>query len=329
MDTARFADDLRLIPESFDRLADALDEGLPGLDALPSASRVLVLGMGSSRYAADIVARRARARGLNVAVELASSDTLPEPAEDLVVVAVSATGGSVEVLDAIQRYEGTGRLVAVTNAVDSALAERGDVTVPLLAGMEASGVACRTFRHTHLVLEEVLRRWAPAGSRATAGWARSAAEASAALMDSAPDWLDELSSTLQGPDGTWILAPADRFASAQQASLMMREVPRRPAVACETGDWSHVDVYLSKTLDYRALIYSGSKWDAQALEWMNQRGAIYVAVGAELPGASMQIPVPGSEDPAVAVLTELLVSELVAERWRSEDPDFSWSKQLS
>ncbi|RXZ37875.1 iron dicitrate transport regulator FecR, partial [Agromyces binzhouensis] len=57
MDTAAFRADLDLIPESLGRLADALDAGLAGLDrlALLGASRVLVVGMGSSRYAADVV----------------------------------------------------------------------------------------------------------------------------------------------------------------------------------------------------------------------------------------------------------------------------------
>lgn len=82
MDTAAFRADLVLIPETLDALADALDEGLPGLERLPvlGASRVLVLGMGSSRYAADVVARRFRAIGATVVVELASAELLPPAA---------------------------------------------------------------------------------------------------------------------------------------------------------------------------------------------------------------------------------------------------------
>ena len=38
---------------------------------------------------------------------------------------------------------------------------------------------------------------------------------------------------------------------------MVREGPRRAADGCETGDWNHVDVYLTKTLDYRALMFTG------------------------------------------------------------------------
>lgn len=319
MDTAAFRADLELIPPTLDALGDALDAGLPGIERLPTSgiARVLVLGMGSSRYAADVVARRYRAAGANVAVELASARMLPPAAPDLAVVAVSATGGSAEVLSAVERFRGTGRLIAVTNRPDSELGLLADVTVPLLAGSEASGVACRTFRATFPVLDAVLAQLvgaAPA-SRFDADGARAAATASAELLATSGDWLGPLAELLAGPMGTWALAPAERASSAQQAALMMREVPRRAAYASETGDWSHVDVYLTKTQDYRALVFAGSAWDAQALQWMAQRDSRFAAVGRELPGAELTLRFPGDEDDTVAALTEVLVGELVADQW--------------
>lgn len=318
MDTTRFLDDLTLVPASLDALADRLDEGIPALAELPPGARLLVLGMGSSLYAAAPVARRARAQGLNVSVELASTVELPPPAADLVVIAISATGGSVEVLAAVAPYAGLGRLVALTNREDSALAGLADVVVPLHAGVEASGVACRTFRHTAVVLAAVLGYYGLEGEADAAGLARKAASANRHLLDTREQWLDETARILGGPDGTWTLAPVERLASAQQSALMMREVPRRPASASETGDWSHVDVYLAKSLDYRALIFAGSAWDAAALDWMALRGSAYVAVGGELPGAALTVRYPGDDDPQVAVLSEVLVGELVAQRWLAE-----------
>lgn len=319
MDTAAFRADLELIPETLAALADALDVGLPGLERLPAlgASRVLVLGMGSSRYAADVVARRSRAVGADVVVELASTALLPPPTPDLAVVAVSATGGSAEVLRAVERYRGTGRLVAITNRPDSDLGRMADVVVPLGAGVEASGVACRTFRATFPVVDAVLEELlgtAPA-ARFDAAAARSAAAANDALLATSADWLAPMADLLAGPMGTWALAPVERASSAQQAALMLREVPRRAVYASETGDWSHVDVYLTKTQDYRALVFAGSAWDAQALEWMAARGSRFAAVGRDLPGAELTLRFPGDGDDAVAALTEVLVGELVADHW--------------
>ncbi|NQX36347.1 SIS domain-containing protein [Herbiconiux sp. VKM Ac-2851] len=350
MDPARFADDLSAIPGALRQLADALSSGLPGLERArtllaPPRLRVLVLGMGSSAYAAAVVAREARSLGRDVVVELASTALLPPPAADLVVVAVSATGGSAEVLHAVERYRGAGRLIAVTNVEDSALAARADLVVPLVAGVEASGVSCRTFRHTLVVLAALLRPAVPVGHASTvaagvpallgvrdpAALARAAAASAEELLGSAASWIDDADRLLGGPDGTFLLAPVERLSSAQQSALMLREVPRRPAWASETGDWSHVDVYLSKTLDYRALLFAGSVWDAPALEWLGSRAATVVLVGAAppTPVAELQVRYQGDDDPAVALLVEPLVAELLAARWHRADPDFDWSRSLS
>ena len=67
---------------------------------------------------------------------------------------------------------------------------------------------------------------------------------------------------------------------------MLREGPRLAAVGCETGDWSHVDVYLTKTTDYRLLVFAGSGWEPQLAEWTTARGSTVVGVGGKRPGRS-------------------------------------------
>ncbi len=317
MDPTAFRADLDEVPQALERLADKLEE-----PRAPLTGRTLVLGMGSSAYAAAPVVRAARAGGRPAWVELASTALLPPPADDLTVVAVSATGSSAEVLAAVEQYAGYGRLVAVTNTPDSPLAHTADTVVTLEAGVEAGGVACRTYRHTIAVLLALL---SPAGAPAAAALCRRAATASAALLSAVDTWLDPVSAALDGPHGTFTLAPAERLGSAQQSALMLREGPRRLAYAAETGDWSHVDVYLTKTYDYRALLFAGSAWDGPALDWMRQRGSTYVGVGAELEGAAATVRFPGDDDPWVSLLTEVLVGELVAHRWWQADPAFSWA----
>lgn len=328
MDTARFYDDLVRLPETLASLATAVEAGLPGLDSLPETSRVLILAMGSSAYAAETIAREARAGGMVVSVELASATLLPEPSADLLVIAISATGGSVEVLAAAARYAGVGRLVAITNRENSPVAELADVVIPLAAAAEISGVSCRTFRHTFIVLAEVLAHLGAQLSHSPATVARAGAEAITALFESSPTWLEPISRALRGPSGTFVLAPADRLSSAQQSSLMLREVPRMPAFGSETGDWSHVDVYLTKTLDYRALLLSGSPWDDQALAWMAERGSTVVVIGRDLEQAVYSLRYPGDGDRMTATLSESLVAELVAWDWYSADPDHSWSSRV-
>lgn len=324
MDTARFADDLRLIPEKLSALADELAQPDAGLDLLRSTrhTRILVLGMGSSRYAASVVTRAARAAGSAVWDEWASARVLPPPADDLLVVAVSATGRSAEVLHSVEQYAGFGRLIAVTNDPESPLAGLADAVSPLHAGVEVSGVACRTYRHTIVVLERLLGVVQRDVARAEL---EQAASASQQLLDTEHQWAEPLSDVLLSSAGTHILAPAERLGSAQQSALMMRELPRRLAVACETADWAHVDLYTARTHDYRAAIMTGSHWDAQAVEWLQRRGSRFAAIGGTLEGAEFTVRFDGDHDDRVRSLVEMLPFEIVADRWRAADPDFTFS----
>jgi fructoselysine-6-P-deglycase FrlB-like protein len=305
--------DLERKPEALERLAGALTQ--PGsLAAIPARPRRVVLtGMGSSRYAAEVCAMRLRAAGLDAIAEPASAGISWPPGPDVLVVAISATGGSVETLAAVERYRGS-RIVALTEAPGSAIGQAADGVVPLHAGPEESGVACRTFQHTLLVLRAIEARLTGV-PHDTAGLCRRVATATADLLERRDEWLPGVANALDGPAGVYVLGPAERWSSAAQSALMVREGPRRPATGCETGDWSHVDVYLTKTLDYRALLLTGSRWDDRALEWLRIRGSTVVAVGAPVDGAAAVVRYAGDDDPEVALATETLVAELVAAHW--------------
>ena len=110
---------------------------------------------------------------------------------------------------------------------------------------------------------------------------RRSAAAVAYLLDRRDGWLPPVIEAIDGTEGLWLLAPAERLGSALQGALMVREGPARAADGCETGDWNHVDVYLTKTLDYRALLFTGSRFDGDALKWMNDRRSHVVTVGGE------------------------------------------------
>jgi fructoselysine-6-P-deglycase FrlB-like protein len=313
VDAAGFLTDLERKPEALDALATAVDSG----DLVPElpdpVGPLLLLGMGSSAYAAGVAAARLRAAGVAAVAELASSQLLPPPDPSLTVVAISASGGSVETRHALDRYVGRSRVVALTNVAGSPVTRGADSVWPLLAGPEVGGVACRSYQHTVAALL-MLEQAVTGGARSPAAAVRRAAAASADLLDRRPDWLPRTAELLAGPDGLAVVAPAHRLSSAQQSSLMVREGPRRPAVACETGDWSHVDVYLTRTLDYRMLLLPGSRYEPELLAWTGERGATVVCVGADVPGTAA-VRYRHDDDEDVRLLSEVLVAELVAHRW--------------
>ena len=317
-----FAADLAAKPDVLTGLAAHLRAEDPwagsGVDA---DSRLVLLGMGSSHYANAVAAARLRALGVDAVADLASSDVLPAVRPGTVVVAVSASGGSVETLDAVSRYASRCPVVAMTNVDGSAIAADATHVVPMVAGEERGGVACRSFQHTLALLLDLEARvtGSSAARAAVADVVERSAVASADLLARRDEWLPRLAELALGPDGTHLVAPARRLSSAFQGALMLREGPRRPAVGCETGDWSHVDVYLTKTTDYRLVLFAGSRWEPALLDWVAKRGTTLVAVGGEVPGAAYTLRYVDDSDDDVRLLTEVLVAELVAaDAWAAQ-----------
>lgn len=308
-------------PDGF--LADVLDEPatldrvLSTADvtelraAIARARLVVLLGMGSSRFAALTAAARLRANGVAAVVEYASTDVPTRPGADVLAIGISATGNSEETVAALAAHHGTSRTVAITNAADGGkLAAHADLLVPLGAGTETGGVACKTFQATLAVL------LLAAGIDADA--LRPAAPAQQALLDARGDWLDELLSHLDASRTTYTIAPAARISSALQSALMLREGPRVAADATETGDWSHVDVYLNKYPNYTALLFPGSRYDAEAIDWLTQRASNVITIGRPAAPAltpRQHIPYNNADDDLVASLVDVTVAELAAATW--------------
>ena len=314
MNATDYLADLEAKPTWLERLAGALQAANPFAAVPTDVDRVLFLGMGSSRYAAVDAALDLRAAGIAAAAEYASVEATFPPDPRTLVVAISASGESAETLDAVERYRDRSPILVLTNVRDSTLGRTDDLVVELLAGEEAGGVACRTYLHTALLLR-ALGAHLIGIPEDIASLTHRVAEATSRLHLTSDRWLPAIAQALDGPDPTFLIAPVERFASAEQGALMIREGPRTAAVACETSDWVHVDVYLTKTLEYGAILFTGSRWDGHALEWLAKRKATVVAVGSKPAGVTVAIDYPGADDPDVARYTEVFVPELLAARW--------------
>jgi fructoselysine-6-P-deglycase FrlB-like protein len=308
-----FLRDLERKPEALRALADSLDDQNPWPVRRPR--RVVMMGMGSSRYAAGVFAARLRAGGVDAVAEYASLANGDPPGEGVLAIGISASGGTEETIAALARHRGVSDTVALTNGPGSAIERVADAIVPMLAGDEEGGVACRSFQHTLALLLALEAAVDGSDVAPVADIVRRAAEASEDLLERRDGWLAPAADLLAEGPATFTIAPAERLSSAEQSALMLREGPRRTADACEAGDWLHVDVYLTKPLDYRALLFAGSRFDPAIMGWMRERGAAVVAVGGDVEGADRALRYRHDDDATVALLAEVLVGELVAARW--------------
>jgi glucosamine 6-phosphate synthetase-like amidotransferase/phosphosugar isomerase protein len=311
VDPAAFLADLEAKPAALLTLLDDLP-----VWPVAAPGPIVLTGMGSSWFAADVAARRLRRRGIVAVADLASVEATFPPGPDVSLIAITASGRSAETIALLRAHTGKSRTTVVTN--DDSASLHADHTVLMHAGVETGGVACRTYLHTVVALLALEEQLADVDLRLGERVRRSAA-AIAYLLDRRDGWLPPVIEAIDGTEGLWLLAPAERLGSALQGALMVREGPRRAADGCETGDWNHVDVYLTKTLDYRAVMFRGSRFDTDALKWMTDRRSHVVTVGGdpaiEGDGVSTSVHYPGDDDPIVALLTEVLVAELLAAHW--------------
>ena len=304
--------DLERKPDLLNQLADSMSETNPWSSmGINPDSHLIFIGMGSSHYASAIIASRLRALGMNAVAELASNKLLPKITHFTVIIAVSASGKSIETLTAVQSLKGKARIIALTNYPDSEIAKASDGTVLLLSEPEIGGVVCRSFAHTialHLALESLLF----STTYTLANTIRSAATAHSYVLENRSMWQPRAQEILIGGSTSYFAAPAERFSSAQQSALMLREGPRIASVGCETADWSHVDVYLTKVQDYRLMIFAGSPWESPLMKWCTERKSRVIAVGGEVQGAEFTIRYPGDESTDIALLLESYFAELIA-----------------
>ena len=271
-----------------------------------SGQSLVFMGMGSSAFAAQSIVTRLQACGSDATFTLSSNPTPPQASTAKTLIAISATGNSVETNAAFDAASGYKEKIWLTNA-----APRGSQTVAMNAGEETGGVASLSYLATHVALLRLLESLG-----CITGLEKSIDLAAMAIADiySRKDaWLPEIINHIKSPAGSYYIAPADRLCSAQQSALMMRESPRLPSVPCETGDWSHIDVYLTKTLDYRAILFPGSIWEDQLFKWMQERGSKVLTIGFDHPHATLSLRYKNDSDSLVRLLAETTFAEILAQ----------------
>jgi glucosamine--fructose-6-phosphate aminotransferase (isomerizing) len=136
-------------------------------------------------------------------------------------------------------------LLAVTNNVESPLAQRADLVLPIQAGQE-SGVATKTYLNSLAVLWLLARRW---GNNHNQGVGRileqiaSACERLVADADATADrWLDVL-----GPAERLVfIGHGPHLATARQSAMMLAERARVAAIGTGVGAFRHGPIEIAQ-----------------------------------------------------------------------------------
>ncbi|TRZ55063.1 MAG: iron dicitrate transport regulator FecR [Streptomycetaceae bacterium] len=307
MDPIKFGQDLARKAELVHSLG-SLDFAWPDL----RGQSLVFTGMGSSTFASEAITTMLQAAGLAATTSLASNPTPPLPDAQKTLIAISASGTSKETIAALDLATGYREKLIFTN---SDLPFQNKVSIG--AGFESGGVASLTYTATIIGLLRLSEQLG-AIDNLTALIDR-AADAIEHITSTQNDWLDSYLDLSLSGSGTHFVAPQNRLCSAQQSALMLREGPRLPAVACETGDWSHIDVYLTKVQDYRLVLFPGSTWEDQLFQWTNERKSTVITMGFDHPHAAASFRYTNDDEWVVRLLAETSFSELASQRlWQTQ-----------
>jgi glucosamine--fructose-6-phosphate aminotransferase (isomerizing) len=211
------------------------------LGLVPPPRRVVFTGMGASFHAGLWASFLLQSCGI-WAIAVEASELLHFSAMLLdgcdCIVVISQSGASAEVVPLLDRIPPGVPVVAVTNGDGGALARRGDVVLPIVAGSEAT-VATKTYLNTMAALWLLARAWGRGHQPADLAMIEGVADAVDGLIANGERQADAWTEALMHRDRVFFVGHGPHVATARQGAMMMGEWLKGPAVACGIGAFRH------------------------------------------------------------------------------------------
>ena len=200
---------------------------------------VVTLARGSSDHAATfaryLVERRARVLTSSLSPSVASIYGETPDLARTIVLAISQSGRSPDLLAAAEQARATGAfLVAFVNDEDSPLATMADTTLPLCAGTERSVAASKSFIASLAAIFDLLRAWTEEAELESA--LSTLPEKLEAAWEA--DWRPALEVLARAQDA-YVVARGHGLAAAQEAALKLKETCRLHAEAYSGAEVLH------------------------------------------------------------------------------------------
>jgi len=218
--------------------------------------RVVFTGMGSSLYAAYPAQAYLSSVGIRSVLWETSELVhyhLRFLGPDTLLVIVSQSGETVEVLRLLENLPKAKKFVAVANVEGSTLARRARLLLPMMAGPQAA-VSTKTYTCAVAVVMylavAIARKPADTLSRAL----KEAVAAMEKLLDRAEDLIPPAAEFFNRPPYLALMARGAELASAHQGALMFKEVVRVGAEAISAGQFRHGPIEIISP-DHRYIIF--------------------------------------------------------------------------
>lgn len=232
-------------------------EGLKTIEAIVAAykergcNQVILSGMGSSLYAMDAVRGYLTGKGIRTlafsAFEL-SRFQFNHIDEKTLLVAISQSGKSMEVIELVEKARPIATVVGIYNTEDSPLSQMAEYSLPIRANKESS-ITSKTYELTMLILNVLAHTLT--GELNDAFWKELdfVADWCGAWLE---NWQENSKPMYDFAQGTLLfdlLANNASLATARQLSLAYREGLRNCTAVWECADYAHGQYHSSKLAD--------------------------------------------------------------------------------
>ena len=197
----------------------------PALAGLPGFDRIVLTGMGGSYHALHPLHIQLVERGFHAVAYETSELIHYYPAvltPRTLLIAVSQSGLSVEIVRMLDIAAGRVPTIGVTNTSESPLGTRADFTVLTRAGAESS-VSCKTFVATLVALEWLGAALRGADRNQIEGTLQAAAPAAQGYLLGWESKVDALVDLLDGVRSLFVTGRGASMAAAGTGGLILKE----------------------------------------------------------------------------------------------------------
>ena len=303
------------VPNGIPQILRRLEQG--------EIQRVVLTGMGSSFHALHPLHARLTAAGLNT-VMLETSELLyyfPSLLDERsLIVAVSQSGRSVEIIHLLNESASRFELIGVTNTADSPLALQSDSAFLTNAGEEFS-VSCKTYVTALMALHQLGSVLTNANLHESAAELAQAIPAVRRYLTFWRDHVVELAARLEGARDVFLVGRGGSLAAAGTGGLIIKESSHRHSEGMSSAALRHGPFEMLSEETF-VLVFEGQEktrtLNVRLVDDIRQHGGRAELIGQDAGLSSLRIaPAPRSVLPILEILpVEMVTLALAAQSGR-------------
>jgi glucosamine--fructose-6-phosphate aminotransferase (isomerizing) len=248
------------------------------------------------------------------------------------IVAVSQSGRSVEIVRLLHENARRAPIIAVTNTDDSPLALQADSVFLTRAGQEFS-VSCKTYVTALVALRQLGSLLGNADPEETLAELAQAAPAVRHYLDSWRAHVFELAACLEGVRHLFLIGRGGSLAAVGTGALTIKESTHRHAEGMSSAAFRHGPIEMLSEETF-VIVFAGDEktraLNAKLFEDIRQKGGRAELLGKDAELSSLRIPpVPESVLPILEILPVQMLTLALAAQTGSEAGRFTLGAKVT